>query len=827
MLTNKNFTTEAIVAKYVTKVNNFAKEAGVIDNYNPFSGENMAKFSPHQQLIASLWFSHDGCPSEHPFLETLSEYINYFRKSILSDEEYSYLLAHYSEAIEYLVSVRDYWSFITLAANDLPKEVGVLSSYILSLEEGQTLYLPLCAYGDIAIKFPQCNIVGTVENEEVATFTQIRLDAAGIKSNIIFYPIGVPHNTVSPTEKVDAIIYAAVNPIIYSACQGHTLEDMYNALKTDGKMVAICSNFVFSSWKKEESFLTRIYDEKSIDAVIQLPNNVIKDYSIAPTMLCIDKAPKSKEQEGIIMFNASFASSGVGISNRLKRIDVDRVLFAIKNGNLPEFENIIRKIPYDKVDVSILMPKFYFLDRDTTSNRRLTDLVEYVPASKIASEGKHYSYSLTGNLATTFSDAKLSLERIDESSPSVKVPGRYYVCYNAEPCIFLTLTGEEMHVAYSEVLDKDAFYRALSSVICLKVKENIPIDYVVALLFSKEIKEQLMAMVSGTIINNLDPHLLSKVIVPEHNKEQMSLFLEDALKASLTQREKEILNERKEYERGVRLRKHALTQSVSSLSALFNQLNKCRVRQGGVLHDEDLVNPILSKTVKEVFITLASKMEVIQKKLAHIADIDLDFGEPVDIDPEEFILNYLRSKKSGWANFTGEVGWDAREATNKFKLDLRDPFDNILLYHAGDTMTSFSFPKEALEHIFDNIVANAASHGFTDVSQSNYKVRFSWETQGVDVVITVENNGTPLPNEVNPEDILKSGFSTRLNHEGHAGSGGYEIASIMRDYNGDVDVVSCPGSDFPVKYVLRFHKARIITPSLIQVAMSYPSHTKE
>ena len=72
-----------------------------------------------------------------------------------------------------------------------------------------------------------------------------------------------------------------------------------------------------------------------------------------------------------------------------------------------------------------------------------------------------------------------------------------------------------MHVAYSEVLDKDAFYRALSSVICLKVKENIPIDYVVALLFSKEIKEQLMAMVSGTIINNLDPHLLSKVIVPK------------------------------------------------------------------------------------------------------------------------------------------------------------------------------------------------------------------------------------------------------------------------------------------------------------------------
>lgn len=809
MLTNKNFTTEAIVAKYVTTVNNFAKEAGVIENYNLFSGENMAKFSPHQQLIASLWFSHEGRPSEHPFLENLSEYINNFRKSILSDEEYSYLLAHYSEAIEYLFSVRDDWAFIKSAANDLPTEVAMLSSYILSLEEGQTLYLPLCGYGDIAIKFPQCNIVGTVENKEVATFTQIRLDAAGIKANIIFSPLGVLNTEVVSNYKVDAIICAAIDKIIYLSL-GFTLEEMYDALKPNGKMVAICSNFVLSSsYEWDEGFRTRIYDEKSIDAVIQLPNNSLKETGIAPTMLYIDKTPKSKEQEGIIMFNASFATRGIGISNRLTRIDVDRILFAVKNGNLPEFENIIRNIPYDKVDASILMPKFYLLDRDTTSNRRLTDLVKFVPPTE-APEGRYYSYVLTGNLATSFSDAKLSLERINESSPSVKVPQRYYQCYNAEPCIFLTLIGEEVHLAYSEVSDKDAFYRALSNVMCLKVKENIPIEYVAALLFTKEIKEQLTAMVPDTSICHLDNNMLSKVIVPGHNKEQMSLFLEDALKTILTLRQKKMLNDLKEYEREVRLRKHALTQSVSSLSALFNQLNKCRARQGGVLYDEDLVNPVLNKSVEEVFDTLYFKIEAIQKKLAHIADIDLDFGEPVDIDPEEFILNYLRTKKSGWANFTGEVGWDARNTLNKCKMELRDPSDNSVILHVGDTLTSFSFPKDALEHIFDNIVANAAAHGFTDETQSCYKIRFSWKTQGMDVVITIENNGTPLPNAVNPEDILKSGFSTRLNHEGHEGFGGYEIASIMKDYNGDVDVVSNPGAEFPVKYVLRFHKSNII-----------------
>ena len=811
MLTNNELNTKAIIAKYTTAVNDLAKKARVHEVDYPISNLEMESYSPHQQLIAALWHAHEGFPSEHPFCDILSPYMSSFRKTILTDAEFSFLLAHYSEVIEYLFSIRKEWDFTILPTNDLPKEFAELTSSIMSLEEGQTLYLPSCAYGDLAVKFPQCNIVGFTETEAVATFAQIRLDAAGIKADIKFHPLDVSNTSVTPTDKVDAIICSAIDSILYFANQGHTLGEMYDALKPDGKMIAICSNFVFSSYKKEESFLTRIYNDKSVDAVIQLPNNVMEDTGIAPALLCIDKSPKPKEHEGIVMFDASFASSGVGISKSLRRIDVDRVLFAIKNGNLPEFENIIRKIPYDKVDASIWMPKFYLLDRDITSNRRLSDLVEMVSASRKAPEGRHYSYSLSGNnLATSYEDAKLSLKKDSESSPSDKVPGRYNVCYNAEPCIFLSLTGEEVRVAYSEVMDKDAFYRVLPNVMCLKVKDSFPVDYVAALLLSKEIKEQLTAMAPGTIITRLDPQLFTKVVVPEHNKEQMSLFLEGVLKASLTQRERDMQTEREEYERGVRLRKHALTQSVSSLSALFYQLNKCRVRQGGVLRNEDLVNPVLNKSVEEVFVALASKMEVIQKKLAHIADPDLDFGEPVNIDPEEFILHYLRTKKSGWANYTGEVSWDERYTTNKCKKELRDPFDNSIILNVGDTLTSFEFPKDALEHIFDNIVANAAAHGFTDETRSDYKIRFSWEKQGMDVVITIENNGTPLPGVVNPEDILKAGFSTKLNMEGHAGSGGYEIASIMKDYHGDVEVFSCPDSEFPVKYVLRFHKTNIL-----------------
>ena len=170
MLTNNELNTKAIIAKYTTAVNDLAKKARVHEVDYPISNLEMESYSPHQQLIAALWHAHEGFPSEHPFCDILSPYMSSFRKTILTDAEFSFLLAHYSEVIEYLFSIRKEWDFTILPTNDLPKEFAELTSSIISLEEGQTLYLPSCAYGDLAIKFPQCNIVGFAEDEAVATF---------------------------------------------------------------------------------------------------------------------------------------------------------------------------------------------------------------------------------------------------------------------------------------------------------------------------------------------------------------------------------------------------------------------------------------------------------------------------------------------------------------------------------------------------------------------------------------------------------------------------------------------------------------------------------
>lgn len=812
MLTKNNFTTEAIVAKYVTAVKNLAKERGVYSENYPFAVNEMESFSPHQQLVAKLWFDHEGCPTDHPFLGELSVYKSFFKKSLMSEEEYSFLLDNYKDSIEYLFAERKNWSFGMMAHSDEPKELAELASEILSLEEGQTLFLPFCGYGDFAVKFPQCKIVGFVEDPTIAVLAQIRLDAAGICAEINTRTLDERKDNVLPKHKVDAIICDVRDQELFGIMyQDYSLENLYNILTDNGNMIAICANGVVTSLADDAlEFRTKLYKDKSVEAIIQLPEGIYKDTRVSPFLLCIDKSTSNPDNEGIVMFNASFASRDCGVHSNLKRIDVERVLFAIKNAGQPELDDVIRRIPYEKVEPELMIPGYYLLNRDYSSNRRLTDLVDYEPGTRKAPEGKHYSFSLKGHLTSDFKDAKFSLERIDESSPSVPVPGRYYLCHTAEPCIFLAITGEDIMLGYSDVADSDAFYRSLPTVTCLKVKEGISVDYVAALLLSKEIKEQLTAMGAGSVTRRLNHHLLSKVIVPEHSKEQMSEYLEIVLKASMTQREKDMKSERETYERNVRLRKHALTQSISAFGAMFNTLNKCRIRQGGILHDEDKISPVSDKTVAEVFDTLSTRMSSILEKLARIADVDIDFGEPVDIDPEDFILQYIKSKKNGWLNFVGEPSWDPKFARNKNHEELRDPEDNSVIIGVGDTLYSFSFPKAALEHVFNNIVANAIAHGFTDENRSDYKVRFSWESQGLDIVITIENNGAPLPEGVNSKDILSYGYSTKLNVDGHNGIGGSEIATIMQDFHGDVEVQSCPGAEYPVKYILRFHNSNIV-----------------
>jgi hypothetical protein len=259
--------------------------------------------------------------------------------------------------------------------------------------------------------------------------------------------------------------------------------------------------------------------------------------------------------------------------------------------------------------------------------------------------------------------------------------------------------------------------------------------------------------------------------------------------------------------KSVRMRKHALTQSMSSIGAMFNALNAYRNRKGGNITDEEIISRVKGTTVNDAFDYLSKSIKNMMPVLEHIADVEYSFEKPEWIDPEAFIEDYISKNENGWINFKSVVSWEKGHniATN----DIVDPFSGSVIFRRGEILTQFQFPKDALAKIFDNIISNAQFHGFIK-SRIDYKIKFSWYTEDKAVKILIENNGSPIPDDRDPSSLLEYGVSTVLHCDGHNGIGCNEIDDIMRRYDGKVDIISSPEEEYTVKYILTFFRSNSV-----------------
>ena len=254
--------------------------------------------------------------------------------------------------------------------------------------------------------------------------------------------------------------------------------------------------------------------------------------------------------------------------------------------------------------------------------------------------------------------------------------------------------------------------------------------------------------------------------------------------------------------KSVRMRKHALTQSMSSLQAMFNALNAYRIRKDGKITDNEIISRVKGTTVNEAFEYLSRNIKGIMPVLEHIADVEYSFGDPEWIEPEEFIGNYISKNEKGWITFTPIVTWG--EGDNKDKDNIIDPSTGMILLKKGEAFSQFLFPKAALEKILDNIVSNAQSHGFNK-SRNDYHIKFSWYAEDKAIKLLVENNGSAIPDDREPASLLEYGVSTALHSDGHNGIGCNEIDDIMHRYDGKVEILSSPQEEYTVKYILTFY----------------------
>ena len=759
---NSNFTVEALVAKYRNYVNDNCPKTTL--EYAP-TGEIVEVSNPHyymESLLLSLYTSAAGDKVNKNVVNALAGYSHLYQdyfKDALTNEEYEFLLNNFALFMDNLISVYPFSEVLSQ-----PSRISLIKKYLLP-QKGGNLLIANTGF-DVPCLFPDCTCegyYGTEDNTESWAFGQILLYAKGVQSKMdtcMFYE-GIGYRTLLPEKNsVDYIVYGAHEDITY-----YDILSLYEALTPNGRMLI---------------FVDKTDMQSKNDYYRELRNRLVKDKAISTIVSYSDSEP-------------------------LSRADTIRLLLVIdkkENNTTKIFSLPLKKeieIESSKLNPGCLWPGYYLAVRPekgimlsclASCPSRKEDLKHFkeLLGGKFQWEESgddlrlvlpewmlNLSIAIASDLSPEYKDANLCNKDLLLVSDSSMDHWRNTMRVVEHPCVLLAATGDttrELSLGFFDKVNGHKYARA-KGMPCLFPKESADVKYLAAVLLLPVVKEQILAICDGSLYGtNL-----------------------------------EMKKEHEQYRKSVRMRKHALTQSLSSVEAMFYALNSYR-KKHGVLNNEDVISRIKKTTVSEAFEYIDRSFKDLMPALEHIAEVEHTFEKPEWIDPEKFIEDYIQKSEKGWLNFKPVVMW--KYGHNQAVEDLKDPESGDIVIRKGDSLNLFLFPKDALVRVFDNIILNAKAHGFGDKSRNEYQVRFSWYADGMSLTIEIDNNGSPIPSDRDTATLLEYGVSTDLHHDGHNGIGCNEIDDIMKRYDGKVEIVSLPNDEFPVKYKLTFNRSNSV-----------------
>ena len=797
---NNNFTVEALVAKY----RNFVDEHCPKESYwDPKEGNISGPLDPidcyaEAHLLVTLYKRIAGENTDQNILEALSKYTAAFYTNALNEEEMDFLANHFSKVSTFIFN--NFADKYTKGWIGRPtQKVYEIIEKLKKVEAGKTIFIGGAGLCDMALLFPNCTIKGYSEydffeehigDKEMWALGQIRLFAAGIKSEI--KPFHEDTKNSQYMSDVDIAIFDTADRYSYPFSNGS--EHLFQYMKPNSKFLLFLDK-QNAAGNSMAGLTKMLVEKKCIYSIVSFEEpNAIFGTNTTKTTICVCA---NKAVSNVVCIKNDATGDLIQLSANM--LD-PTILWPSYYLTAKSKEGIALS---EIVSFQDLKPKNMedIVFKKTTFNDE-KECIEWILSDK----EKNILVVAPTNLSTRYEDAKLCKEILHPAGDPLFEKQLGLLCNIMQPCVLLYGRKDKLVAGYIKDLPSEGIvaYRQFA---CLVPKEGIDVRYVAALLLTPEVKNQIMSICEGEVDAQLFPLIMDKIIVPNHTDLERATFLSEANYNAFASSRKELEQEHKHYVKAVRMRKHALTQSASSIEATFYALNAYRERKKGTISDNERISRIKQTTVKDAFDYLSKATKDLLVKLDHIADVEYTFTKPEWINPEEFVESYIQNHENGWVNFKPVVKW--AKGHNLADKDLTDLSGEIIL-HKGDPINTMMFPRDALKQILDNIVSNAISHGFKDESRHDYQLRFSWETDGTALKMCVENNGAPIPADRSTLSLLEYGVSTSLNFNGHHGIGCNEIDGIMRKYDGKIELVSSPEDEFRVKYILTFNRTNIL-----------------
>lgn len=759
-------------------------------------------------LLAEAYRIAAGNWAKPEVLNILKEYE--FKKDILSQDELTFLSKHLNEVFALVISSNG----ITFHPSDgfvQPQEVTDFMCKMASFPENVTVYNPFAGADSYAIALPN-PVVGEEINRTTWALGQIRL-FANFAEKRVDITLGDSFESMQSNEKFSAIITSPV----YLMDEGHEISDvvrmLYGKLEDGGKMACIVSaNFLFRKDNKVRSVRESLIKDKAIASVVMLPSNIFTGSSIAQAAIVLTKGIENEEIHfGDASGHTRFAKSVY----RATTFDLESFMDAFiadiedtQEGYEPCEDQTGIAVSYDKLVGSDLTPSLYLAPKPK-NGVPLSDLVEEMPELR----GKDISaeYFLTGSSIPAAMHRKpfVPVVKVEDGKVStakkhVQVP---------ENAVILAIVSGNIRTVYTEgFTGKIAFPAGFIKV--LKPINGISAKYLAAVLSTKIVADQIKAQTVGLTIPRLNKLNLNQILVPVHGTvEEREKLIAEVLSSEMSDLEGELQETLDSQKREVRSTRHAMIQTLSALSSNWEQLKMfAELHEDGIKLSDTIgrINPI---SVKDLMGSIGYAMSTLQRQVESLRFEKPDWGKDTEINPYKFINDYIATHSSPSVRMVN-IG-----NNNIADYPCFDDETGEVTYEHTDAADIFYAPVRLVERIFNNIVANAKAHGFSDDSTNN-EIRFDWKSEDGGIVITIANNGCPLKDGVSGEDVLMSGFTTALNenaHDGtlHSGQGGFEIKSLMEGL-GTVEVISQHDAEFPVIYKLTFEKTNFETINLFE-----------
>ena len=676
----------------------------------------------------------------------------------------------------------------------LPKDISE-SMVILGTENNpKNIYNPFGGFGSLCFGIIQKLFPSLLEIDyqelHPQTFSLSQLYNISIfqetQSKVTYHLGNSIENWLPNNKQYDLIISAPPFDLMKSSLDNRNLiiADLFKSgiqsLSSIGKMVILVSQgFLFD--RRLKSLRQELVDNDLIEKIVLLPTRSLRHTGIATAIIVIDRDKKSSDKEKIQFFDAQDIVTGE-LKNNVSE-SINHLAEFIENKNSDNsFRVTSEKIKEWEYDLHVSR----YLELDMHPGQPLSTIAQDIQPlrNRIHTKGRFLKHR---DLSINPVNHELQIQNI----PELPLPN--YVREINESCLLISARWNQLRPTWFEY-EKESIFIHPSDIIALKINQDIiRVPFLINILHSKSVTQQLDFFVSGRMIPYLSTDNLMKIRL-----EIPSLEKQIDVEQALLNYTDELLNLRQKYEKQIHELKDAKIRDLQSLKHTMR----------------NLLSPVVNNILGMKKFMLDSGNKTINADSIYYPPQQITVGDHLDrtlktiLNVSELLHDEYLAKTTVETHDLLELIEDSQSQLNRpdlfifEKIDYDyDSFIQPINSNLSELTPTIKINRIDFHVVFSNIIQNAIDHGFIN-ENGNYSIRTYLTVEPEYWILEVTNNGKALPQGFTTKEIITRGQKS-TNSKG-LGIGGADIYSIMQKCNGIFELVNESNNEFPVKYILKF-----------------------